>query len=51
MILAPFNSTKSNLDEENEGDGAPYEFSDSVKELIVDKRVIKFGPRVRDIDK
>jgi len=50
VILAPFNSTKSNLDEENDAD-AVYEFSDSVKELIVDKKIIKFGPRVRDIDK
>ena len=25
--------------------------SESIKELIVDRRIIKFGPKVRDIDK
>lgn len=50
VILAPFNSTKSNLDEQNE-DNKVMELSDSIKELIADRRIIKFGPRVRDIDK
>jgi len=49
VILAPFNSTKSNLDEQNENQ--VVELSDSVKELIETRRIIKFGPRVRDIDK
>ena len=46
VILAPFNSTKSNLDMD-----APVVLSDSIKELIEDRKIIKFGPRVRDIDK
>ena len=52
VILAPFNSTKSNLQEEVEGQELPpVELSDSIKELIEPSRIIKFGPRVRDIDK
>lgn len=49
VILAPFNSTKSNVD----ANGNVYNFvlSDSVKELIVPSEIIKFGPRVREIDK
>ena len=49
IILAPFNSTKSNLNPDS--DLQNIEISDSVKELIVSRRVIHFGPRVRDIDK
>jgi hypothetical protein len=49
VILAPFNSTKSNL---QEGDNHPaVELSDSIKELLESRRIIKYGPRVRDIDK
>ena len=49
VILAPFNSTKSNLQEgENQ---PPEELSDSVKEMMESRRIIKYGPRVRDIDK
>lgn len=52
VILAPFNSTKSNLPEIVEGEEQPImELSDSIKELIEPSRIIKFGPRVRDIDK
>jgi hypothetical protein len=49
VILAPFNSTKSNVD----ANGNVYNFvlSDSVKELIETKKIINFGPRVREIDK
>lgn len=49
IILAPFNSTKSNLDQNGNCQNMPL--SDSVKALIESKRIIKFGPRVRDIDK
>lgn len=45
IILAPFNTTKSNFQSINI-------LSESVKELIVDKFiVIKFGMRVKEIDK
>ena len=49
IILAPFNSTKSNLGPD--GNPIDEELSDSIKDLIVDRRIVKFGPRVRDIDK
>lgn len=49
IILAPFNSTRSNLDPN--GEPMPEELPDSIKELMVSRRVIKFGPRVRDIEK
>jgi len=42
--LAPFNSTKSNLDES-------FSLSDSIKELIQSKSCLKFAARVREIDK
>ena len=51
VILAPFNSTKSNLQMNPDGTHAPIELSDSIKELIEDRRIIKFGARVRDIDR
>lgn len=44
VILAPFNSTKSNIAEAGV-------LSDSVKELIQSKGCLKFAARVRDIDK
>jgi len=43
VILAPFNSTKSNLE-------APA-WSESMKALLQSKRCIKFAARVRDVDK
>jgi len=49
VILAPFNSTKSNLDQD--GECQDFVLSDSIKALIETRRIIKFGPRVRDIDK
>lgn len=48
IVLAPFNSTKSNL---NQAEEAQESLSESIKALIVDRRIIKFGPKVRDIDK
>lgn len=45
MILAPFNSTKSNL-----GPDVPA-LTESMKALLQSKRCIKFAPRVREIDK
>lgn len=49
VILAPFNSTKSNLDQN--GECQHFELSDSIKAQIEPRNIIKFGPRVRDIDK
>ena len=49
VILAPFNSTKSNLNEQENQE--PVELSDSIREMLESRRIIKYGPRVRDIDK
>jgi hypothetical protein len=49
VILAPFNSTRSDLKEQEESQ--PEELSDSIKALIAPRNIIKFGPRVRDIDR
>ena len=43
VILAPFNSTKSDLGQ--------HSLPDSIRDLIEDRKIIKFGPRVRDIDR
>lgn len=45
VILAPFNSTKSNI-----GNDTPA-LTESMKALLQSKRVIKFAARVREIDK
>ena len=49
VILAPFNSTKSNVDAN--GNIHNFVLSESVKALIETRKIIKFGPRVREIDK
>ena len=47
IILAPFNTTKSNFEKEKE-----QPLTQSVIDLIVEKQmVIKFGMRVKEIDK
>ena len=43
-ILAPFNSTKSNIE-------TGEEFLEQVRDLLEDRRCIKFAPRVREIAK
>lgn len=44
VILAPFNSTFSDKD-------SPFDWSDSVKELIVPRRCLKFAPRCKDLNR
>ena len=44
VILAPFNSTKSNIE-------TGEEFLEQVRDLLEDRRCIKFAPRVREIAK
>ena len=44
IILAPFNSTKSHIE-------TGEEFLEQVREELLDRRVIKFAPRVREIAK
>jgi hypothetical protein len=48
VILAPFNSTKSNMNMEEEKDASIDSF---VKELLLPNKVIKFGKAVREINK
>ena len=43
IILAPFNSTKSNIETDNE-------FLEEIKDMLHEKGIIKFAPRVREID-
>ena len=45
VILAPFNSTKSNLDM------SEPTLNESMREMLCTKRCIKYAARVRDIDK
>jgi len=45
VILAPFNSTRSNLDK----DAATGDFID--KSMMVPKRVIKFSAKVKEVDR
>ena len=45
VILAHFNSTKSNVDVN--GYVYNFVFSDSVKSLIETKKIINFGPKIR----
>lgn len=42
MVLAPFNSTKSNIN---------TEIDPEILEMMQSKGCLKFAPRVRDIDK
>ena len=44
VILAPFNSTKSNIETDEE-------FFEQIKEELQERKCIKFAPRVRDLDK
>lgn len=48
IILAPFNSTKSNL---GEIESESYELPSEIRDLIQSKSCIKFAPRVREIEK
>lgn len=47
IILAPFNSTKSNLEEVERN----FSLSSEIKDMIQSKSCLKFAPKVREIDK
>lgn len=57
IILAPFNTTKSDLNKKNKGEQTSegtkkWILDTDVRELLIDKQsVIKFGIRVKEIDK
>lgn len=44
VILAPFNSTRTNIDEN-------YHMRQSIQELIIDKKNMKFAAKVKEIDR
>ena len=44
VILAPFNSTRTHIDEN-------FHLHDSVQDLMVDKKVFKFAPKVKEVDR
>ena len=48
IILAPFNSTVSEILAE---DGKPYIWPEEVRKLIVPKKILKFAPKVKDLDR
>lgn len=47
IILAPFNSTVSEVIVE----GEPYQWPEEVRRLVLPKRVLKFAPKVKDLDR
>lgn len=48
IILAPFNSTISEL---SEAAKEQFQWPDEIKRMIVHKRVLKFAPKVKDLDR
>lgn len=44
VILAPFNSTRTHIDED-------FHLKDSIQDLMVDKKVFKFAPKVKEVDR
>ena len=44
VILAPFNSTRTHIDEN-------FHNRDSIQDLMIDKRVIKFDAKVKEVDR
>jgi hypothetical protein len=50
IILAPFNSTVTELNDAG-GEPIPYVWPDEIRKMIVPKRVLKFAPKVKDLDR
>ena len=44
VILAPFNSTRTHIDEN-------FHEHDSIQDMMIDKRVIKFAGKVKEVDR
>ena len=44
VILAPFNSTRTHIDED-------FHLHDSIQDMMIDKRVIKFAAKVKEVDR
>ena len=51
IILAPFNSTVSEIGIDEEGKEKPFIWPEEVRKLIVPKKVLKFAPKVKDLDR
>jgi serine/threonine protein kinase len=51
IILAPFNSTVSEITGADEEQKAPFIWPEEIRRMIVPKRVLKFAPKVKDLDR
>jgi hypothetical protein len=49
IILAPFNSTVSGFDEEEKN--GKNEWPEEIKKMMVPKKVLKFNPKCKDLDR
>lgn len=49
IILAPFNSTVS--DDEQESEAKCNDWPEEVRRMILPKRIIKFAPKCKDLDR
>ena len=50
VILAPFNSTKSDMNLNSPAD-SNWSLPSEIKNNLLDRKVITFNPKVREIDK
>jgi len=48
IVLAPFNSTVSDFDEEAE---KQFEWPEEIRKMMVPKKVLKFNPKCKDVDR
>lgn len=48
IILAPFNSTVSDFDEEKE---KCFQWPEEVRRMLVHKKVLRFAPKCKDVDR
>lgn len=44
VILAPFNSTRTHIDDN-------FHLRESIQELVIDKKHLKFAAKVREVDR
>ena len=50
LVLAPFNSTISDFNEEEESQGL-NDWPTEVRRLIVNRKIIRFAPKCRDVNR
>lgn len=51
IILAPFNSTVSEITHPEEEQKTQYQWPEEIRKMIVPKRILKFAPKVKDLDR